>query len=90
VTVNGGLTADCRVFISVHDTGGGIKPEDLNRIFAEFAQIDRSESGAGWGLGLAISRRMVRLLDGDIEVQSELKKGSVFTVLLPSSSVVRG
>jgi signal transduction histidine kinase len=90
VTVSCGFADDGRVFISVRDTGRGIKPEDLGRIFAEFAQIDRSASGGGWGLGLAISHRMTRLLGGDIEVESELQKGSVFTVFLPPPSVVAG
>jgi adenylate cyclase len=78
------------VFIKVSDTGRGMKPEDLQRIFTEFAQTDQSytQLGSGWGLGLAISNRMVRLLRGNIEVQSELQKGSVFTVFLPPSSRV--
>jgi signal transduction histidine kinase len=89
VTVDCGLTENESTFIRVSDTGSGIKPEDLGRIFAEFAQVDQSaQLGSGWGLGLAISRRMVRLLGGDIEVQSQPEQGSVFTVSLPHSSLV--
>jgi signal transduction histidine kinase len=90
VTVGCGLMRDDRVFVRVSDTGRGIKPEDLDRIFAEFAQIDHSQpqSGGGWGLGLPISRRLARLAGGEIEVQSQLDKGSVFTICLPPSTLV--
>jgi signal transduction histidine kinase len=90
VAVSCGVAPDGRVFIEVSDTGRGMKPEDLQRIFTEFAQTEQSQtqSGSGWGLGLAISHRMVRLLRGEIEVQSELGKGSAFTVFLPPSSRV--
>ena len=90
VTVSCGVAPDGRVFIKVADTGRGMNPEDLERIFTEFAQADQPppQSSSGWGLGLAISHRMIRLLRGDIEVQSELQKGSAFTVFLPPSSLV--
>jgi signal transduction histidine kinase len=90
VTVSCGVAPDGRVFVRISDTGRGMKPEDLQRIFTEFAQTEQShaQSGSGWGLGLAISRRMARLLKGDIEVQSELGKGSAFTVFLPPSSLL--
>ena len=90
VTVSCGLTELDRVFVRVSDTGRGIKTEDLERIFAEFAQVNHSppQLGNGWGLGLAISRRMVNLLGGEIEVKSMLGQGSTFTVSLPPSCVV--
>jgi signal transduction histidine kinase len=90
VTVGCGLAPDGRPFIRVSDTGRGIQAADLNRIFTEFAQTDLSppQLGSGWGLGLAISHRMVRLLGGDIEVQSEPDKGSAFTVFLPAAAVI--
>jgi signal transduction histidine kinase len=92
VTVSCGVAPDGRVFIRVSDTGRGIEAADLNRIFTEFAQTDLSppQLGSGWGLGLAISHRMVRLLGGDIEVESEPEKGSVFAVFLPPATVVAG
>lgn len=90
VTVSCGLTKSKRVFIRVADTGRGIEPGNLERIFTEFAQVDQFpiETCSGWGLGLAISRRMVQLLGGDIAVQSQLGAGSVFTVSLPPSCLV--
>jgi len=69
----------------VRDTGIGIPPHALNMIFEEFRQVDGSFSRAykGSGLGLAITRNLTRLMHGHIGVESELGKGSVFTVTLP-------
>lgn len=74
--------------VQVCDTGIGIKPEDQTLLFQPFRQV---ESGLarhhdGTGLGLAICRRLVELMGGTIEVESEWRKGSVFTVTLPRSA----
>ena len=92
VTLGGGLTESGRVFVRVRDTGRGIKPEDLQGIFAEFAPFDHSlpETGSGWGWGLSVARHLAKLLRGEIEVASEWGKGSAFTVLLPPSVLVEG
>jgi signal transduction histidine kinase len=75
------------VALQVSDTGVGIAPADLERIFDEFEQVNagaRTDSARrGTGLGLAISRRLARLLGGDLTVVSEPGRGSVFTVWLP-------
>lgn len=75
---------DCLV-VQVEDTGIGIAPEYLDTIFEEFRQADGSTSRSyeGTGLGLAIVRKTVQLLGGDVTVQSELQRGSTFTVRLP-------
>ena len=83
VNVTVGRSAD-NVEISVADTGQGISREDLGRIFEEFYQATNHAPG-GVGLGLAISRRLVQLMGGKIEVRSQLGKGSTFTVRLPSA-----
>ena len=90
VIVACGLDTDENVFIRVSDTGCGIAPHDLEQIFEEFAQLGHGsrETGIGWGLGLAISRRMVHLLGGSIDVKSAPGAGTEFTVRLPPSSLV--
>jgi PAS domain S-box-containing protein len=69
----------------VSDTGIGMTPEQLNKLFQAFTQADSSTSRkyGGTGLGLVISRRFCHLMGGDIAVQSEHGKGSTFTVTLP-------
>jgi signal transduction histidine kinase/CheY-like chemotaxis protein len=76
-----------RIRISVRDTGIGIAPEQLSSIFAEFTQADVSMTRryGGTGLGLAISQRLVRLMGGELDVKSEVGRGSEFsfTVAFP-------
>ena len=75
------------IALQIVDTGAGIAPNDLERIFDEFEQVNAGPRGdsmqRGTGLGLAISRRLARLLGGEIGVESELGRGSTFTVWLP-------
>jgi len=69
----------------VEDTGIGIEEKNLELVFQEFQQIDSSSTRKyqGTGLGLPISRRLARMLGGDLLVKSQYGKGSVFTLLLP-------
>lgn len=73
------------VVVSVNDTGIGIRPEELARVFDEFHQVDMSlrRHREGSGLGLAISKRFVELHDGRIWVESTVGKGSTFRFSLP-------
>ncbi len=80
------------VVFSVSDTGIGIRPEMISSLFHEFTQGEPATTRkyGGTGLGLAISRRLCQILGGDIEVSSELGKGSVFTVTLPADATQPG
>jgi CheY-like chemotaxis protein len=75
------------VVFSVKDTGIGMTPDQQARLFQAFTQADASTSRryGGTGLGLVISRRICQMMDGDITVESEPGKGSVFTVRLPAT-----
>ena len=84
VRVAAGMS-DGMLQVAVTDTGPGIPQEEQARIFEEFHQVDSSNTKkkAGTGLGLAIAKRIVELHGGRISVQSELGRGSTFTVDLP-------
>jgi PAS domain S-box-containing protein len=69
-----------KVIFEVEDTGVGIHPQDLKNLFNVFVQAKSGQqSGEGSGLGLAISQRFVNLMGGEIKVNSEVNKGSIFT-----------
>ncbi len=83
-----GIEAWCeadRLFFSVTDTGIGISPPDLRRIFEPFTQVDSSltRQQEGTGLGLALVRRLAELHGGRVDVDSQPGRGSRFTIVLP-------
>ena len=85
-----GLTVDDgEVTISVADTGEGIHQDELELIFEEFRQgrAGKGRQNAGSGLGLSISRHLVRLMKGRIWVESEVGKGSTFYFTLPRARI---
>jgi NtrC-family two-component system sensor histidine kinase KinB len=77
------------VAVAVTDTGSGIPPEYLPRIFEKFVQVPNAPSG-GAGLGLAISKHLVEAHGGQISVRSEVGRGTTFTFTLPVAGVVPG
>ncbi|MBW3629455.1 MAG: PAS domain S-box protein [Gemmatimonadetes bacterium] len=92
-TDTGGIYFDTRregdeIVFRVRDTGIGVSPEHLRHIFDPFWQADSSSSRAvgGTGLGLAVSRELARLLGGSLAAESELGRGTTFTLGIPSGS----
>jgi CheY-like chemotaxis protein len=76
-----------RLTFEVKDTGIGITPEQMTRLFHEFSQADAEVTRryGGTGLGLALSQRLCRMMGGDISAESEAGRGSTFTIRLPVS-----
>jgi CheY-like chemotaxis protein len=73
---------------SIRDTGIGMTPEQMNKLFRAFTQADDSTSRryGGTGLGLALTRQFCRMMGGDVSVESEPGKGSTFTIELPANA----
>jgi len=84
ITLSSEVVGKC-IEIRVSDTGPGISPEKIDRIFDPFVQVDRrlNQPVQGVGLGLAISQDLAHAMDGEITVQSVVSEGSTFTLSLP-------
>jgi signal transduction histidine kinase len=93
-TSKGTITVDVRqqlengrewITLAVADTGIGMSPEQMGRLFQEFSQASSSTASkyGGTGLGLVISQRFCQMMGGDITVESEPGRGSTFTIRLP-------
>lgn len=72
-----------QLHFSISDTGCGISEEEQKRIFQEFTRLRNAQGQEGFGLGLAITKKLILLLEGDIRIESEAGKGSTFHVYLP-------
>ena len=75
----------CKLIISVKDTGRGMNPEEVDKLFTkiERVNINRDTSTEGTGLGLAITKRLLDMMGGIITVESKYEEGSTFTVTIP-------
>jgi signal transduction histidine kinase len=90
VTIRADPEGRDRFRIEVEDTGIGIAPDDLKRLFVEFQQLDASTAKryAGTGLGLALTKRLVEAQGGEVGARSEPGRGSIFHVTLPRVATV--
>ena len=83
------INNECRLVISVEDTGRGIKPEKIDKLFQKFERLDEDKNTTleGTGLGLAITKKLTEMMGGKIVVQSKYEQGSNFTVYLKQNIV---
>jgi signal transduction histidine kinase len=86
VTLRARRLPDAEVLIEVEDTGNGIAPDEVGRVFERFYRGSRALEQEGFGLGLSIAKRMVDVMGGDIGVESEIGVGSTFWVRLPAAA----
>jgi signal transduction histidine kinase len=77
------------IIINIKDRGIGISGEDINKIFQPFYRVDESRHTEGFGLGLALAHRIIKLHKGTLEVVSEPNHGSTFTITLPIASTIQ-
>ncbi|MFY1829625.1 sensor histidine kinase [Myxococcus fulvus] len=86
-----GACEDGRCVVRVRDTGVGIEPRHLSRIFERFYRVDkgRSRDMGGTGLGLSIVKHLLQAMDGEVKVESQPNEGSTFTIFLPQAAPAR-
>jgi signal transduction histidine kinase len=86
INVHSFRAPDGGVVVEVHDEGEGIAAPDMEKIFDEFVQLGKTQLTEGTGLGLPISRRLAEMLQGTLEVESQLGVGSTFRLKLPATA----
>lgn len=87
ISLSAEMDGESRMHVCVADTGCGIAPQEQERIFQEFTRLRDAQGQEGFGLGLAITQKLIALLGGSIKVESERGKGSCFHVYLPMAEV---
>lgn len=93
-TLKGSVKIECasvdkNVFIKITDTGIGIEKEKLHKLFKPFSQVESglTRSYEGSGLGLSICEKLLSMLNGSIQIESEFGKGSTITIVLPKDGM---
>ncbi|MCL1819353.1 MAG: ATP-binding protein [Oscillospiraceae bacterium] len=89
VTSIPGDNGEVKLVVSVSDTGQGMTPEQVDKLFDEYSRfnMEANRTTEGTGLGMSITRNLIRLMNGEINIESEPGKGSIFTVSLPQGKV---
>jgi len=84
-----GISDKVMLIVSVSDTGQGMSKEQVAKLFDEYSRFNQeaNRSTEGTGLGMSITRNLLRLMNGEINIESEPGKGSVFTILLPQGLI---
>jgi len=77
---------DDKIFISIKDKGLGIPESEIENIFQPFYRLNENKSESGFGLGLSMAERIIKLHNGRISVTSKLSEGTNFTIILPSAT----
>jgi signal transduction histidine kinase len=85
ISIESDVLSDGSISIRIRDTGIGIAESDQPRIFDEFSRVGNRSGSKGWGLGLAISKRLIGSMRGSLSLESEPGKGSTFSICLPRS-----
>ena len=80
---------DDQLAILVKDRGTGIPNDKLSTVFQPFYRLEENTNTEGFGLGLSLADRIIKLHKGSISVSSEIEKGTVFTILLPSAGKLK-
>jgi two-component system sensor histidine kinase ArlS len=81
-------TGKNNIYIAIEDKGIGIPSEEIEKIFQPFYRANKSTEGRGFGLGLSMADRIIKMHKGSILVQSVINQGTVFTITIPSASNV--
>lgn len=84
ITLSNDFTPDGRILVQIKDTGTGMSPQVINKLFTPF--FTTKPVGVGTGLGLSICHRIISALGGEISVESEVGRGTIFSVILPRAT----
>ena len=88
VTIDYGYTPDHRLIINVTDTGNGLPSSEIPNIFEPFTRLDQNSLTEGTGIGLAVCKKLIEMMNGEIGVENEVNNGCRFWIILPTSESI--